>query len=86
MVWLKVYDNPASDNLLYQVAEALIAVDEKVSLYRWRHFTSVHKIIGYAPGTVGAACVGQSIQARTPPSSRLQTMPPAPAQRCQSAL
>lgn len=56
--WLEVYQNPASDNLLYQLAEALIAVDEKVSLYRWRHYTSVHKIIGYKPGTGGSAGVG----------------------------
>lgn len=56
--WLEVYRNPASDNPLYQLAEALIAIDEKMSFYRWRHFTSVHKIIGYKPGTGGSAGVG----------------------------
>lgn len=56
--WLEVYQNPTSDNPLYQLAEALIAIDEKMSLYRWRHFTSVHKIIGYKPGTGGSAGVG----------------------------
>jgi len=56
--WLMVYQNPASDNPLYQLAETLIALDEKISLYRWRHFTSVHKIIGYKPGTGGSAGVG----------------------------
>ena len=56
--WLKVYEKPESDNLLYQVAEAFIALDEKMSLYRWRHFTSVHKIIGFKPGTGGSAGVG----------------------------
>ncbi len=56
--WLKVYETPASDNLLYQMAEALIALDEKISFYRWRHFTGVQKIIGYKPGTGGSAGVG----------------------------
>jgi len=56
--WREVYQNPASDNLMYQLAEALIAIDEKISFYRWRHFTAVHKIIGYKPGTGGSAGVG----------------------------
>ncbi|MCY4396430.1 MAG: tryptophan 2,3-dioxygenase family protein [Rhodospirillaceae bacterium] len=56
--WLQVYENPAADNLLYRLAEALVSVDEKFSFYRWRHFTSVHKIIGYKPGTGGSAGVG----------------------------
>ncbi len=56
--WLAVYRKPHSDNIDYQLAEALIALDEKFSFYRWRHFTSVHKIIGYKPGTGGSAGVG----------------------------
>ena len=56
--WLEVYQTPTSDNELYQLAEAFVAIDEKMSLYRWRHFTSVHKIIGYKPGTGGSAGVG----------------------------
>ncbi len=56
--WALVYKNASADNLLYQVAEMLIAIDEKISFYRWRHFTSVHKIIGYKPGTGGSSGVG----------------------------
>ncbi len=56
--WLTVYEQPVSENIHYQLAEALIALDEKMSFYRWRHFTSVHKIIGYKPGTGGSAGVG----------------------------
>ncbi len=56
--WLEVYQQPHADNLLYQLGEAFVALDEKISLYRWRHFTSVHKIIGFKPGTGGSAGVG----------------------------
>ncbi len=56
--WRAVYESPHADNPLYLLAEALIALDEKMSLYRWRHFTSVHKIIGFKPGTGGSAGVG----------------------------
>ncbi|MDK3017597.1 tryptophan 2,3-dioxygenase [Pseudodonghicola flavimaris] len=56
--WRQVYDDPRPENPLYRLAETLIALDEKMSLYRWRHYTSVHKIIGYKPGTGGSAGVG----------------------------
>ena len=56
--WRNVCRAPHADNLEYQLAEAFIALDEKISFYRWRHYTSVHKIIGYKPGTGGSAGVG----------------------------
>ena len=56
--WRAIYQAPHSDNIYYQLAEALIALDEKISFYRWRHYTSVHKIIGHKPGTGGSAGVG----------------------------
>ncbi|MBU2982004.1 hypothetical protein KO498_09285 [Lentibacter algarum] len=56
--WLKVYEKPYSDNVEYRLAEALVGIDEKISFYRWRHYTSVHKIIEYKPGTGGSAGVG----------------------------
>jgi len=56
--WLEVYRDPSAENLYYQLAEALISADEKMSTYRWRHYTSVHKIIGYKPGTGGSSGVG----------------------------
>jgi len=56
--WLKIYATPATDNMEYQLAEKLVALDASISVYRWRHFVTVHKIIGYKPGTGGSAGVG----------------------------
>lgn len=56
--WLAVYGDPSSSNSMYRLAEALVSLDEKMSIYRWRHYISVHKIIGYKPGTGGSAGVG----------------------------
>ena len=56
--WLAIYQRPDADNLLYRMGEAFVALDEKISTYRWRHYTSVHKIIGFKPGTGGSAGVG----------------------------
>ncbi len=56
--WRKVYENPAADNDLHQLGEALVTLDQTFSIYRWRHFTSVERIIGYKPGTGGSAGVG----------------------------
>ena len=56
--WLDVYAKPDSDNQTYQLAEKLVALDEAISVYRWRHFVTVHKIIGFKPGTGGSAGVG----------------------------
>ena len=51
-------ENPAADNELHQLGEALVTLDQTFSIYRWRHFTSVERIIGYKPGTGGSAGVG----------------------------
>lgn len=56
--WQDVYKEPETDNGLYRLGEALIGVDEQMSVYRWRHFITVHRIIGYKPGTGGSAGVG----------------------------
>ena len=56
--WLKVYENTSAKNIDYQLAEKLIQIDEAFSLYRWRHFVSVNKILGFKPGTGGSAGVG----------------------------
>ena len=56
--WQKVYEDPSLTNTFYRVAEMMITVDEKFSHYRWRHFTAVHKLLGYKPGTGGSAGVG----------------------------
>lgn len=56
--WFEVYQKPEAGNLLYRLGEALVAMDDAMSQYRWRHFVSVHRIIGFKPGTGGSAGVG----------------------------
>jgi tryptophan 2,3-dioxygenase len=56
--WLKIYGEAKTDHELYQLAEALIELDDHISQYRWRHFTSVARIIGHKPGTGGSSGVG----------------------------
>ena len=56
--WLAVYQDPTPSNVQYRLAEALLAVDEKFSIYRWRHFRSVERTIGFKPGTGGSSGVG----------------------------
>ncbi|MEQ5837905.1 tryptophan 2,3-dioxygenase family protein [Paraburkholderia acidicola] len=56
--WLAVYQDPAPDNDLYQLGEGLIEIADLFSQYRWRHFTSVERILGFKPGTGGSAGVG----------------------------
>ena len=48
---------PTNENLLFQLAESLITFDEQFSIYRWRHFVLVKKIIGYKSGTGGSSGV-----------------------------
>ncbi len=55
--WVKVYGDPTPANPWYRLGEALISVDEKFSIYRWRHFRSVERIIGFKPGTGGSSGV-----------------------------
>ena len=55
--WLSVYQEPTNENLLFQLAESLITFDEQFSIYRWRHFVLVKKIIGYKSGTGGSSGV-----------------------------
>jgi len=56
--WYDVYQDPDAGNVLYRLGEALVSLDDAMSQYRWRHFTAVHRIIGYKPGTGGSAGVG----------------------------
>jgi tryptophan 2,3-dioxygenase len=56
--WKKIYGDAQTENPLFELAEALIALDDVFSEYRWRHFTSVSRIIGHKPGTGGSAGVG----------------------------
>ena len=56
--WLAVYFEPEPDNDLYLLGEGLIEIADLFSQYRWRHFTSVERILGFKPGTGGSAGVG----------------------------
>lgn len=56
--WLAVYANPTPENDLYQLGEALTEIADLFSQFRWRHFTSVERILGFKPGTGGSAGVG----------------------------
>ena len=56
--WLAVYFEPEPDNQLYLLGEALIEIADLFSQFRWRHFTSVERILGFKPGTGGSAGVG----------------------------
>ncbi|MBM4187893.1 MAG: tryptophan 2,3-dioxygenase [Gemmatimonadetes bacterium] len=56
--WAAVYREARTGNDLYELGESLIAVDDQMSQYRWRHFVSVARIIGDKPGTGGSAGVG----------------------------
>lgn len=56
--WLEVHEDPSPDNDLFMLSEHLIEVADLFSQYRWRHFISVERILGYKPGTGGSAGVG----------------------------
>ena len=56
--WLTSYKDASLENDLYSLGEKLTSLDENFSIYRWRHFLTVQKIIGYKPGTGGSAGVG----------------------------
>lgn len=56
--WLWVYSDPTPENDLYQLGEALTNMADAFSQYRWRHFVSVERILGFKPGTGGSAGVG----------------------------
>jgi len=56
--WLKIYQKADPKNDLYNLGEKLTSLDENFSIYRWRHFLTVQKIIGYKPGTGGSSGVG----------------------------
>lgn len=56
--WLQVYADPTPENDLYRLGESLIEMADTFSQYRWRHFVSVERILGFKPGTGGSAGVG----------------------------
>ncbi|MBV9077424.1 MAG: tryptophan 2,3-dioxygenase [Methylobacteriaceae bacterium] len=55
--WTAVYRNPDTYFDLYELAEELVDVEEAFRLWRFRHVTTVERIIGFKRGTGGTAGV-----------------------------
>jgi tryptophan 2,3-dioxygenase len=55
--WLEVYREPAHHWGLYELAEKLVDLETAFRLWRFRHVTTVERIIGFKPGTGGTAGV-----------------------------
>ena len=55
--WLQVYRAPDSHWELYQLGEELTDLEDAFRLWRFRHFSTVTRIIGSKPGTGGTSGV-----------------------------
>ncbi len=56
--WLTVYRAPEAHWDLYQLAEELVDLEDAFRLWRFRHVTTVERIIGFKQGTGGTSGVG----------------------------
>ena len=56
--WLVAYRNPAQHWDLYQLGEELTDLEDAFRLWRFRHVTTVERIIGFKRGTGGTSGVG----------------------------
>ena len=55
--WLAVYRDPEHHWDLYQLAEELLDLEDEFRQWRFRHVTTIERIIGYKTGTGGTAGV-----------------------------
>ncbi|HYN60077.1 MAG TPA: tryptophan 2,3-dioxygenase [Rubrivivax sp.] len=55
--WLQVYRNPAPHWDLYQLGEELTDLEDAFRLWRFRHVTTVERVIGFKRGTGGTGGV-----------------------------
>ncbi|WP_050461861.1 tryptophan 2,3-dioxygenase [Herbaspirillum autotrophicum] len=55
--WLQVYQQPEAHWDLYQLAEELVDLEDAFRLWRFRHVTTVERIIGFKRGTGGTGGV-----------------------------
>lgn len=55
--WLVVYRDPAEHWDLYEMAEELVDLEDAFRQWRFRHVTTVERIIGFKPGTGGTSGV-----------------------------
>ena len=56
--WLQVYRDPQRHWDLYQLGEELTDLEDAFRLWRFRHVTTVERIIGFKRGTGGTSGVG----------------------------
>ena len=56
--WLVVYRNPRQHWDLYQLGEELTDLEDAFRLWRFRHLTTVERVIGFKRGTGGTSGVG----------------------------
>ena len=56
--WLQVYRAPEQYWDLYQLGEKLTDLEDAFRLWRFRHVTTVERIIGFKRGTGGTSGVG----------------------------
>jgi tryptophan 2,3-dioxygenase len=57
-VFRVIYEAPDKHYEAYDMAEKLVDVEERFQLWRFRHMTTVKRIIGFAQGTGGSSGVG----------------------------
>jgi tryptophan 2,3-dioxygenase len=55
--WTTVYRDPERHWDLYELAEELVDLEDFFRQWRFRHVTTVERIIGFKPGTGGTAGV-----------------------------
>ena len=55
--WLEVYRDPSKHWALYELAEKLVDLETAFRFWRFRHVTTVERIIGFKTGTGGTAGV-----------------------------
>lgn len=55
--WLEVYRDPSKYWALYELAEKLVDLETAFRFWRFRHVTTVERIIGFKTGTGGTAGV-----------------------------
>jgi tryptophan 2,3-dioxygenase len=55
--WLEVYREPSSHWDLYEMAEELVDLEDAFRQWRFRHVTTVERIIGMKAGTGGTGGV-----------------------------
>lgn len=56
--WLEVYRHPNDSWNLYEMAEELVDLEDSFRQWRFRHMTTVKRIIGFKRGTGGTSGVG----------------------------